>query len=256
MDLFAKAKTLGIQTEFTDGQGLHRVTDAAALKTILDALPPEAPRRLLVEPVVVRYGQPARSELSRAATLPVQWKIVAGDKTVATGEAADRVIAWPEELPLGVHRLHLADAASLTEELPLIAAPQKAFAGDFDRGWLLAVQLYGVRSVRNWGMGDFSDLESLIELAHQLGASGVGLNPLHALFDDCPGDCSPYSPNSRLFLNALYIDVESVPEFQPSALADRSDAIARLRASDVVDYVAVAELKWRALRSAFERFRT
>jgi len=41
MDLFAKAKTLGIQTEFTDGQGLHRVTDAAALKTILDALPPD-----------------------------------------------------------------------------------------------------------------------------------------------------------------------------------------------------------------------
>jgi 4-alpha-glucanotransferase len=76
------------------------------------------------------------------------------------------------------------------------------------------------------------------------------------LFDDRPGDCSPYSPNSRLFLNPLYVDVDSVPEFQPSALAERSDAIARLRASDVVEYVAVAELKWRALRSAFERFRT
>ena len=255
MDLFAKAKTLGIQTEFTDGQGLHRVTDAAALKTILDALPPEAPRRLLVEPVVVRSGQPARSELSRAATLPVQWKIVADDKTVATGEAADRAIAWPEKLPLGVHRLHLADAASLSEDLPLIAAPQKAFAGDFDRSWLLAVQLYGVRSVRNWGMGDFSDLESLIELAHQLGASGVGLNPLHTLFDDCPGDCSPYSPNSRLFLNALYIDVEKLPEFSPQSFPESDEITPRLRQSETVDYVAVAGLKWRALRSAFAAFK-
>ena len=48
------------------------------------------------------------------------------------------------------------------------------------------------------------------------GADGVGLNPLHALFDDRPGDCSPYSPNSRLFLNALYIDVEKFPEFHPT----------------------------------------
>ena len=95
--------------------------------------------------------------------------------------------------------------------MPLIVAPAKAFGGDFDRCWLLAVQLYGVRSARNWGIGDFTDLEGLIELASQLGADGVGLNPLHALFDDRPGDCSPYSPNSRLFLNALYIDVERAP---------------------------------------------
>ena len=64
-------------------------------------------------------------------------------------------------------------------------------------------------------MGDFTDLENLIELADDLGAEGVGLNPLHALFDDRPGDCSPYSPNSRLFLNALYIDVEKIPELPP-----------------------------------------
>ncbi len=255
MDLLAKAKTLGIQTEFTDGQGLHRVTGAAALKTILNALPPQAPRRLLVEPVVVRSGQPARSELSHSATLPVQWKIVADDKIIATGKAADRAIVWPEKLPLGVHRLHLADAASLSEELPLIAAPQKAFAGDFDRGWLLAVQLYGIRSVRNWGMGDFTDLQGLIEVAHQLGASGVGLNPLHALFDDRPGDCSPYSPNSRLFLNALYIDVEKLPEFSPQSFPESDEITPRLRQSETVDYVAVAGLKWRALRSAFAAFK-
>ena len=66
-------------------------------------------------------------------------------------------------------------------------------------------------------MGDFTDLEGLIELADRLGADGVGLNPLHALFGDRPGDCSPYSPNSRLFLNALYIDVEKIPEFSLAA---------------------------------------
>jgi 4-alpha-glucanotransferase len=159
-------------------------------------------------------------------------------------------------LPPGVHRAWLTDATSLIEEVPVIVAPQRAFAGDFDRGWLLAIQLYGVRSMRNWGMGDFTDLEHLIELARDLGADGIGLNPLHALFDDRPGDCSPYSPNSRLFLNPLYIDVERIPELPSRALAESAETTPRLRQSETVDYVAVAGLKWRALRSAFVAFKT
>jgi 4-alpha-glucanotransferase len=255
MDLYTKAKDLGIQTEFIDGQGHRHVTDAAALEIILGALPVRVPRRFLNQAVVVRSGQSSQTELSQAATFPLHWKIVADLKVIAQGETHDRLIVWPSDLPVGSYRLHLADAASVAEETPLIVAPPRAFGGDFDRCWLLAVQLYGVRSARNWGIGDFTDLEALIELASQLGADGVGLNPLHALFDDRPADCSPYSPNSRLFLNALYIDVEKLPELQPSAFAESGDTIARLRASDIVDYGAVAELKWRALRSAFDAFK-
>jgi 4-alpha-glucanotransferase len=253
MDLYAKAKNLGIVTEYIDGQGHRRVTDAAALKTILDALPSQRPHRSIDQPVVIRAGHPAQTELAPAAKLPIAWKIAADENVLAAGETGDRVISWPRDLPMGVHRLQLTDAASSTEELPLLVAPARAFGGDFDRCWLLAVQLYGVRSARNWGMGDFTDLQGLIELAHHLGADGVGLNPLHALFDDRPGDCSPYSPNSRLFLNALYIDVEKLPEFR--AGPQTRDTLAHLRACDVVDYPAVAGLKWQALRSAFKAFK-
>jgi 4-alpha-glucanotransferase len=253
MDLFTKAKQLGIQTEFIDGQGHRHVTDIAALKLIVDALPVRAPHRFLGEAVVVRSGQPARTELKQAATFPLSWKIVAGFKVIAKGATHERTIVWPPDLPVGSYRLHLTDAASFTEEAPLIVAPPRAFGGDFDRCWLLAVQLYGVRSARNWGIGDFTDLEGLIELAGHLGADGVGLNPLHALFDDRPADCSPYSPNSRLFLNPLYIDVEKLPGFQRAFEA--KGTVARLRASDTVDYAAVAELKWRALRFAFDAFK-
>src|SRR6202171_3163123 len=256
MDLFTQAKNLGIQTEFIDGQGHRHVTDAAALKIILDALPARVPQPFLNQAVVVRSGQPSRTELGQAAVPPLRWKIMAGPKVMARGQTCDRVIVWPSDLPVGSYRLHLTDASSGTEETPLIVAPPRAFDGDFDRCWLLAVQLYGIRSARNWGIGDFTDLEGLLELASQLGADGVGLNPLHALFDDRPGDCSPYSPNSRLFLNPLYIDVEKLPEFQSSAFAESSDTIVRLRQSDIVDYAAVAELKWRGLRSAFEAFKT
>jgi 4-alpha-glucanotransferase len=251
MDVFAKAKQLGIQTEFLDGHGRRHVTDEAALKTIVDALPVQAPRRFLDRTVVLRSGRPARTELNRASALPVHWNITSGDKVVAQGDSADGTIVWPT-LSEGVYSLQLTDAASFTEKGPLIVAPPKAFDGDFDRGWLLAIQLYGIRSGRNWGIGDFTDLEGLIELASQLGADGIGLNPLHVLFDDRPSDCSPYSPNSRLFLNGLYLDVERVPGFQPSN--ENGEELARLRKSEIVDYAAVVGLKWRALKSAFKAF--
>ena len=79
--------------------------------------------------------------------------------------------------------------------------------------WTLAFQLYAVRSRTNWGHGDFADLLAMIDLAADLGAAGLGLNPLHALFDDAPEQASPYSPSSRLFLNPLYIALDQVPEF-------------------------------------------
>jgi 4-alpha-glucanotransferase len=252
MDLYTRASDLGIQTEFMDGQGHRHVTEPAALKIILDALPARIPYRLLDGPVVVRSGRPARTGLKQAAALPLRWKILAGLKVIAEGKSGERVITWPKALPEGSYRLHLTDAADVTEEAPLIVAPPKAYRGDFDRCWLLAVQLYGVRSARNWGIGDFTDLEGLIQLASRLGADGVGLNPLHALFDDRPGDCSPYSPNSRLFLNPLYVDVEKLGEIGIAAAS--RDALDRLRQADIVDYAAVADLKWRALRAAFDTF--
>ena len=254
MDLFEQAKSQGIQTEFVDGQGHRRVTDANALKIILDALPPQTPGPFIGGPVVVRSGLLTRTEFSAAARLPVRWKIVGDHGVIAEGNASDSAVVWPLELPLGVHRLQLTDAASITEDVSLLLAPARAFGGDFDRCWLLAVQLYGVRSARNWGIGDFTDLEGLIALAHHLGADGVGLNPLHALFDDRPGDCSPYSPNSRLFLNALYVDVENIPEFRIDA--ETRDGLARVREGEIIDYVAVAGLKWCALRSAFGAFQS
>src|SRR5882724_5057090 len=146
MDLFARAKELEIQTEFVDGQGRRHVTDEAALKIILDALPPRAPYRFLGEAVVVRSGQPLRTEFKAAAKLPVRWKIVAEREVIAQGESQDDVIVWPENLPDGSYRLHLTDATSFTDDVPLIVTPLEAYGGDFDRGWLLAVQLYGVRS--------------------------------------------------------------------------------------------------------------
>src|ERR1035437_4887421 len=94
------------------------------------------------------------------------------------------------------------------------ADPVRAFQGDGRRLWALAAQLYAVRSRRNWGHGDFSDLEQLVGLAASCGASGIGLNPLHALFRNAPKRPAPTHPTagcisirsistSRRFRNSL-----------------------------------------------------
>ncbi|MBR0904916.1 4-alpha-glucanotransferase [Bradyrhizobium liaoningense] len=256
MDLLAQARIKGVQSEFVDALGKLRVTDPVALKSILDALPEKRVYRFVGGPVVVRALGHPRTELAAIGAPPLQWKLSANGKLIAQGETREPVIAWPAGLPLGYHRLTLIDAEGVTEDVPMIVAPERAFGGDFDRGWLLAVQLYSVRSNRNWGIGDFTDLADLVRLAGHLGADGVGLNPLHVLFDNYPADCSPYSPNSRLFLNPLYIDVEAIPEFSADLVPDAAATAARLREGDRVPYTDMAALKWRGLHAAFNSFVT
>jgi (1->4)-alpha-D-glucan 1-alpha-D-glucosylmutase len=111
------------------------------------------------------------------------------------------------------------------------------------RLWGFMVQLYGLRSERNWGIGDFTDLRNLCEIGAGLGAAVLGVNPLHATQE------SPYSPSSRHALNALYIDVEAVPGFEASAKLRRR--LQALRDSELVDYDAVRRVKLPVLESLF-----
>lgn len=120
-----------------------------------------------------------------------------------------------------------------------------------ERVWGLSLQLYELRSNRNWGIGDFDDLRVMIDLVASLGGDFVGLNPLHAPFLADAGRCSPYEPSSRLFLNPLYIAVDRLPGFRSDL--DLEHKIAALRGTDLVAYKNVASAKLAALRSIWER---
>jgi len=125
-----------------------------------------------------------------------------------------------------------------------------------------AIQLYAMRSRRNWGIGDFTDLANVARHAAAEGASFVGVNPLHELFLDRPAQASPYSPSSRLTLNPLYLDVEAVDDFAACAEARAlvaSHAFAArllaLRSAPLVDHAGVWDVKQEALALLFARFR-
>jgi 4-alpha-glucanotransferase len=119
------------------------------------------------------------------------------------------------------------------------------------RVWGITCQLYGLRSARNWGIGDFEDLAELGELAASAGADFLGVNPLHALFLADPSRYSPYSPSSRQFLNPLYISVDGLG---PAAMGVDAAALHAARTTELVDYVQVARLKRRAFEAGYQDF--
>ncbi|HXV78022.1 MAG TPA: hypothetical protein VD788_17060, partial [Candidatus Polarisedimenticolaceae bacterium] len=95
-----------------------------------------------------------------------------------------RALALEARPALGYHRLTLlAGDGSALGSMRLIVAPDRCFVPaaleDAGRVWGPAVQLYAVRSGRDWGAGDFGDLDRLVRACGSLGAGIVGLNPLH-----------------------------------------------------------------------------
>ena len=147
----------------------------------------------------------------------------------------------------------------------MIARPDHAFlpARLIDgRVWGLGINLYAIRSQRNWGIGDFTDLARVVDLAKAAGAGIVGINPLHALHYVEPEAASPYSPTTRFFRNPIYIDVEAVPDYRADtargkALRERvtspafTDMLAGLRREPYVAYSRVARAKYSALGECY-----
>jgi 4-alpha-glucanotransferase len=171
----------------------------------------------------------------------------------------------PTELPPGSHELELAIGGAATSRCTLLLSPPRchepAALRSGRRLWGMAVQLYTVRSKRNWGIGDFGDLKSLIRWLAPRGAGFIGVNPLHALAPADPERASPYSASSRHFLNVLYVSVPDVPEFQQCAAARERAADPRftarlesLRAAPLVDYRGVAGAKLEILEVLFAHF--
>ena len=171
----------------------------------------------------------------------------------------------PAGLPLGYHEItvKVGDRSASTR---YIVTPDRAWAPPhFSRGGRaagVAISLYGVRSARNWGCGDFSDLDAIFDWAvNDLEVSFIGLNPLHAIHNRRPFNTSPYLPNCTFYQNYLYLDVEAMEDFAQSRRAQClrkspgvQSEIQQLRDAPFVEYERVAALKLRILKLAFVQF--
>ena len=267
------------------------VNDEASLRAALADREIRAWRRLLAPVQVVSQ---ASSPVTIPITLPqararepLRWSLLLESGERFDGEVSPASLPRIEEahidevpsvriaflLPhnpgLGYHCFEITNADGGPIEhgtLRLIVAPEHCYRPpaltDDGRVWGLAIQLYALRSKRNWGIGDLTDLRALTAACAEWGADIIGVNPLHALFPHNPAHASPYSPSSRLFMNILYIDIEAMPEFAdcPTAqhLARSTEHQARLQAlrkAPLVDYVGVATARRTVLEELYKHFR-
>lgn len=197
----------------------------------------------------------------RHSFIPVNEELIQASEVDGV-EFQEYMVPVTLDLPLGYHTLSLQADGDELATMRLIVAPTACYTPDaIKQGkkiWGLSVQLYCVRSESNWGIGDFSDLNTLIGKAAETGADFIGLNPIHALYPANPDACSPYGPSSRRWLNYLYIDVSAVEGYDDASVQElvNEDAfqtrLKHVRAVDYVDYEGVAELKLQALRAVFE----
>ncbi len=224
--------------------GVPAGTDAdadAALRDVQAA----AASRLLPEEQVVEAELPCRVELRR--TLP--WQLHLEHGGVLTGSATDTVTMVP---PIGVHRLQAGG-----QECLVVAAPARA-PTPVRRLWGVTAAIYGLRSPRNLGLGDYRDLAVAAANLAPTGANFVGINPVHARGAACD-TISPYSPSCRTAYETRHIALHDVPGFADSAhvqrcLDDASDRLATARTADQVDYAAHDTIHQSALQTLFDAF--
>ncbi|AJJ23346.1 4-alpha-glucanotransferase [Yersinia enterocolitica] len=266
-----QAATLaGIAANYINAHGKSQAISAQTKQQLLAAMgrtsvPPDSQTEKAPLPPVKIFTFGSAMQLPMAGSGDYHWQLQTEKGDLHQGRiSAKKTLTLPASLPQGYHRLVLEQGLQQWQ-CSVIVAPKRCYEPDAllagKKLWGACVQLYTLRSDHNWGIGDFGDLNQMLEQVAERGGAFIGLNPIHALYPANPHSASPYSPSSRRWLNVIYIDVNRVDEFQHSEAAQTwwhqpeiQGALAKARASEWVDYPQVMQLKLTALRLAFPLF--
>ncbi len=122
----------------------------------------------------------------------------------------------------------------------------------------VVVPLFSIRTRRDWGIGQITDLGACAAFFARAGQTLLQILPPHELSG---GETSPYGALTAFGLDPIYVDVDAVPDLDAAAVAaalgvDGAKELEWVRGLAHVDYAAVRALKTRVLHAAFERFVT
>ncbi len=166
----------------------------------LQAWRAEEAARVLPREAALTAGEPARVRLAASH----DWQLRCEGGSLVEGKGSNAVFTPGP----GLHHLSAGEQSCL-----IIAAPDCAPSADDIAGkqrlWGVTAALYGLRSDRNLGVGDYQDLAATAGTLGALGADFLGINPINARGLYASGD-SPYSPSSRLALEPRHLALDTV----------------------------------------------
>ena len=237
------AASYGVQASYVDGTGRRRAASPEAVLAVLRALgapldgaselrsarrerEAELGRRAL-DPVVVAWeGETTPSLTLRlprrglASHLRLRLELEAGGietretRVARLGRRERRLdgeplvaleLALPRSLPAGYHELSV-ECGRHRARCRVIAAPRRACeAPPGERAWGVFAPLYALGRQDGPGVGDYSDLERLVDWTAGCGGRAVATLPLFAGFLDGPLEPSPYRPVSRRLWSELHV---------------------------------------------------
>ena len=270
------ASAAGLATQWIDWQGVHREVSRETLQAVLGALGHQAGDEQACRQELLRIA--ASRDSARLAPMLV----VRAGETLEVGRIADpsarlytvrleqggtlsgqahgddqgicRIGPFDEP---GYHALSLNDQSVQLAVVPRSAFTVQDLAGT-RRLWGLTAQLYSLRSAGDGGIGNVDGLARFAQGLGERGADALAVSPVHALFAADVERFSPYSPSSRLFLNALHVDLAEVfgRVAVDAALAAEglSAESAKLEAEPLVDWPAAARIKLRLARRLLAGF--
>ncbi len=262
------AQAAGISPSYINAHGKPQSIGADTKRRLLDAMHHGvAAAKVAVTPVpnVLVFTHGKKMSLPVEGSGEFHWMLTTEEGEQHQGKAtATKALNLPTRLPEGYHTLTLTQSENRWH-CRVIVAPGRCYEPQaLKQGkklWGSCVQLYTLRSERNWGIGDFGDLKVMLPEIARRGGSFIGLNPIHALYPANPESASPYSPSSRRWLNVIYIDVNAVDDFRDSKeaqawwkLPTTQQALQSARDAEWVDYSTVTALKITALQMAWKRF--
>ncbi|NNF70911.1 MAG: 4-alpha-glucanotransferase [Rhodobacteraceae bacterium] len=224
----ALERRLGILGSYTDQMGGRRRTSAATRDALLAAMGCDVTSEAALAERLEQEAAPRSvphwhiCTIGVAPTLAIpdgqRWTLTQEDGATQSG-----VGALPA-LPLGIHRLECGP-----ERCWLLSAPDRLPAPP--RGWGVTLPLYGLRGAGRGGLATYEDLAETAEALAELGASFVGINPVHAGFGADPRAISPYSPSHRRRHATLHLDVPETTVGPPGDLIDYPAALKKRRAA-------------------------
>ncbi|MBL7775834.1 MAG: 4-alpha-glucanotransferase [Saprospiraceae bacterium] len=126
------------------------------------------------------------------------------------------------------------------------------------RGAGVAIPVFSLRSAAGFGIGEFTDLPALADWAKAAGLKLIQLLPINdTTATHTWTDSYPYAAISAFALHPIYLNLAEVAGKAQAALLKPYTAVQKkLNALETVDYEAVLQNKWAAIRQLYAAQKT